>query len=69
LAAMRTDDVRTAEFEALEAERAETRPVGVKAPRALIGERPTAFVVPPAEAPAKTSSSTRRPRGSTSAAE
>jgi polyphosphate kinase 2 len=53
LAAMRTDDVRTAEFEALEAERAETRPVGVKAPRALIGERPTAFVVPPAEAPAK----------------
>ena len=47
---MRTDDVRTAEFEALEAERAEVRPVGAKAPRALIGERPTAFVAPPAEA-------------------
>ena len=50
---MRTDDVRTAEFEALEVERAGAPPVGDKAPRALIGERPTAFVASPAEAPPK----------------
>jgi polyphosphate kinase 2 len=55
LAAMRNEDVRTAELEALEAEREGARPVGAKARRALIGERPTAFVVPPAEAPAKNS--------------
>jgi polyphosphate kinase 2 len=50
---MRTDDVRTAELEALEAERTVAPPVSAKAPHALIGERPTAFVVPQVEAPAK----------------
>ena len=53
LAAMRTDDVRTAELEALEAERAGARPSAPRPAAALIGERPAAFVVPPAEAPAK----------------
>jgi len=52
LAAMRTEDVRTAELEALEAERAGERPISVKARAVLIGERPAAFVAPPAEAPA-----------------
>ena len=52
LAAMCTEDVRTAELEALEAERAGERPISVKARAVLIGERPAAFVAPPAEAPA-----------------
>jgi len=49
LTAMRSEDVRTAELEALDAERAGARPVGAKGRRALIGERPAAFVAPPAE--------------------
>ena len=50
---MRTDDVRTAELEALEAERAGERPISARARGALIGERPAAFVAPPAKAPAQ----------------
>jgi polyphosphate kinase len=53
LAAMRDDDVRTAELEALEAERAGARPVSAKARAVLIGERPAAFIAPSTGAPAK----------------
>ena len=53
LAAMRNDDVRTAELEALSAERAAEHPVSAKTHAVLIGERPAAFVAPPAEAPTK----------------
>jgi polyphosphate kinase 2 len=72
LAAMRTDDVRTAELEALDADRQSARLVSAKARTALIGERPAAFVasstetqaaavVPPADAPAKKPEKTAKP--------
>jgi polyphosphate kinase 2 len=54
LAAMREDDVRSAEIEALAADRAGAKPVAAeRTPKPLVGERPPAFVVAPVGPPAR----------------